>query len=77
MSGQDEGAYAVGAVVVDTVRDRVGVVVGDDGPGLVCLRAPGGGARWKARSADVCPAGPMDELRARVAEVNAFRTWPR
>ncbi|PWI41120.1 hypothetical protein [Streptomyces sp. ICBB 8177] len=77
MNGQGEGGYAVGAVVVDTVRERVGVVVGEDGPGLVCLRAPGGGARWKARSADVCAAGPMDESRARVAEVNAFRTWRR
>lgn len=66
----------VGAVVRDAARDLVGVVMAVDDR-LVRLRTAGGAATWRARLADVCRACPMDELRARVAELNAYRTWPR
>ncbi|GAA1891233.1 hypothetical protein [Streptantibioticus ferralitis] len=65
-----------GAVVRDVKTDRVGVVIGMN-DGRVSLRPAGGGAPWSARRVDVCPAGPMEELRARVAEVNAWSGWGR
>jgi hypothetical protein len=65
-----------GTVVLDTQADRVGVVLGCN-PGMVSLRPAGGGPPWNARRGDVRPASPMDELRAKVAEINARRTWCR
>jgi hypothetical protein len=63
-----------GAVMLDTVRDLVGIVVDVDGP-LVRLRPGGSKATWRARLADVFPASPMQELRAKVADINALRLW--
>jgi hypothetical protein len=61
-----------GAVMLDTARDLVGIVVNVDGP-LVRLRAGGSRATWRARLVDVFPASPMQELRAKVADINALR----
>ncbi|MCQ4082555.1 hypothetical protein NGB36_18590 [Streptomyces sp. RB6PN25] len=66
----------VGAIVWDTARDLMGVVVAVDDM-LVRLRVAGGGATWRARLADVCRACPMDELRTRVTEINACHVWSR
>ncbi|GAA1904132.1 hypothetical protein [Streptantibioticus ferralitis] len=61
----------VGAVVKDTTRDLVGVVVEVDGS-LVRLRPAGaGGWRWRALVADVEPAGPTCEMGARAADISA------
>ncbi len=70
--GQPEFAPEVGMVVLDTVRNRVGVVLGAN-PGRVSLRPAGGGEPWSARPVDVRPAAAADALRAKVAEVNAWR----
>ena len=71
-----EYAPEAGAVVLDVARDRVGVVVDVDGS-VVRVRQPEGGVTWLAQRADVHPACPMDELRAKVAEINARRWWGR
>ncbi len=55
----------------DLRTGRVGVVLGMNA-GRVSLRPAGGGAPWSARHVDVRAAEPMEELRARVAEVNAW-----
>ncbi|MDF2256402.1 hypothetical protein [Streptantibioticus ferralitis] len=65
-----------GAVVLDTNADRVGVVLGSN-RGTVSLRPAGGGTPWNVRRDAVRPASPLDELRAKVAEINARRTWCR
>ena len=66
----------VGAVVWDAARDLVGVVMAVDDM-LIRLRIAGGAATWRARLADIRRACPLDELRAKVAEINAWRTWSR
>ncbi len=58
-------------MVRDMKTERVGVVIGMNA-GRVSLRPAGGGAPWSALQADVRTAEPMEELRARVAEVNAW-----
>ncbi|MEU1627437.1 hypothetical protein ABZ746_19340 [Streptomyces sp. NPDC020096] len=65
-----------GSVVLDTARDRVGVVLFMRG-GMVHLRPAGDGEPWVAHPRDVSPASPTDALRAKVAEVNAARRWAR
>jgi hypothetical protein len=65
-----------GSVVLDTARNRVGVVMYLRA-GMVHLRPGGGGEPWTARLDDVCPASPTDELRTRVAEANARQKWGR
>jgi hypothetical protein len=57
--------------VRDMKSGRVGVVLGMNA-GRVSLRPAGGGAPWSVRREDVGDAEPMEELRARVAEVNAW-----
>lgn len=64
------GTPAIGAAVVDTVRDRVGLVMGHEGPYLQ-LRPLSGGREWDADPDHVEPVAPAELLRARVAEVNA------
>lgn len=64
------GTPAIGAAVVDTVRDRVGLVMGHEGPYLQ-LRPLSGGREWDADPDHVEPVGPAELLRVRVAEVNA------
>ena len=62
----------IGALMLDTRRNRVGVVMGELA-GLVYLRPVGGGVEWDSRWADLEPAGEPAHarLRARVAQMNA------
>ncbi|MEF9882688.1 hypothetical protein [Streptomyces sp. P9-A4] len=60
----------VGDLVRDTATGRVGFYVGSVS-GRVLIRAVHGGAAWAAEPADVQPATPLRELRARAAEINA------
>ena len=69
-----DGVPAVGSLVLDAKQDRVGVVMDRQG-GRVYLRPPQGGREWEAAPEDVRPARAGDELRARVAEINAAGTW--
>lgn len=59
-----------GTAVRDTVRDRVGVVMGREGPYLQ-LRPLSGGREWDAAPGHVRPLTPEELLRARLAETNA------
>jgi hypothetical protein len=59
----------VGALVFDTVRGVVGVVM-DVSWGPVYLRPPGGGVEWHVRREDVRPATVTDRLRPALAESN-------
>jgi hypothetical protein len=72
----EEGTPDVGSLVLDAKRDRVGVVMDRQG-GRVYLRPPQGGREWEAAPEDVRPAKARDELRARVAEINAAGRWGR
>lgn len=72
----EDGLPDVGALVLDAKRDRVGVVMDRQG-GRVYLRPPQGGREWEAALEDVRPARAADELRARVAEINAAGRWGR
>lgn len=63
-------APAVGAPVRDTARDRVGVVMGREGPYLQ-LRPLSGGREWDAEASRVQLLSPAELLTARVAEANA------
>jgi hypothetical protein len=62
---------ALGELAMDTRRKKVGVVTQHVGP-YVQLRAPGGGTEWYARLEEVRPADAREELRAKVAERNAY-----
>ncbi|MCF3105494.1 hypothetical protein IPZ58_28455 [Streptomyces roseoverticillatus] len=73
MQTNEEAAVpAVGSMVLDTRRDRVGEVM-QTTPSWVYLRAFGGGREWVTALGDVEPVGVVERLRARVAEVNAER----
>ncbi|MEU6084366.1 hypothetical protein [Streptomyces sp. NPDC047108] len=61
---------AVGVPVRDTERDRVGVVMGREGPYLQ-LRPLGGGREWDAEPGRVRLISQAELLSARVAEANA------
>ncbi|MGC5345225.1 hypothetical protein ACPXCE_22380 [Streptomyces sp. DT24] len=61
---------AVGDSVHDPARDRVGVVMGREGPYLQ-LRPLGGGREWDAEPDRVRALSPAELLSARVAAVNA------
>ncbi|MES4904892.1 MULTISPECIES: hypothetical protein [unclassified Streptomyces] len=65
-----EPAAPVGAAVRDIVHDRIGLVVGHQGPYLQ-LRPLSGGREWDVDPARVEPVGSEELLRARVAEANA------
>ncbi|MBW1604406.1 hypothetical protein JJV70_20330 [Streptomyces sp. JJ66] len=54
---------------VDERTDRVGQVMGHVG-GRVQLRPPGGGREWDCPPEEVRAAGVLDQLRARVTEIN-------
>jgi hypothetical protein len=71
---QDDGVPGVGALVLDMRQDRVGVVM-DRQNDRVFLRPPQGGPEWEAAAEDVRPARAGDQLRARVAEINAAGRW--
>ncbi|NJQ01259.1 hypothetical protein [Streptomyces zingiberis] len=58
-----------GTAVRDTVRARVGIVTGHEGPYLR-LRPLSGGREWAADPADVHPLDASELLSAQVAEAN-------
>jgi hypothetical protein len=60
---------SLGTYAVDTRTNRVGQVMGHEGP-YVQLRPPGGGREWDVPPEAVRPASVRDELRARVTERN-------
>ncbi|SCK48187.1 hypothetical protein H180DRAFT_04304 [Streptomyces sp. WMMB 322] len=60
----------VGTAVRDTAQDRVGVVMGHEGPYLQ-LRPLSGGREWDADPNSIQPLSPAELLSARVAEANA------
>ncbi|GAA0669255.1 hypothetical protein GCM10009535_56380 [Streptomyces thermocarboxydovorans] len=60
----------LGAFVVDTRTDRVGFVMGHQGP-YVQLRPYGGGKEWDADPRAVRQATPAERLRAATAHANA------
>ncbi|MGW2301690.1 hypothetical protein [Streptomyces sp. NPDC001809] len=60
----------VGDLVRDTATGRVGFYAGS-ASGRWLIRAVHGGAEWEADPADIQPATPLRELRARAAEINA------
>nr|WP_190057813.1 hypothetical protein [Streptomyces echinoruber] len=59
-----------GTAVRDTACDRVGVVMGHQGPYLQ-LRPLSGGREWDADPGGVQPLTRAELLRARLAEANA------
>ena len=65
----DGPRLALGTLVRDTRRDRVGEVVDFIG-GLVQVRPQGGGREWDTLPKDLEPVDRAAELSARVAEVN-------
>ncbi|MFF7143144.1 hypothetical protein [Streptomyces nodosus] len=70
MNAPDAGAPPPpGTVVRDTARDRVGIVMGHEGPHLQ-LRPLSGGREWDAEPGQVRPLTPAELLHARLAEVN-------
>ncbi|MEW2609336.1 hypothetical protein AB0937_03820 [Streptomyces sp. NPDC047880] len=60
----------VGAYVVDTRSDRIGIVMGHEGP-YVQLRPYGGGREWDAAPGAVRQATPAERLSAATAYANA------
>ncbi|WRZ96337.1 hypothetical protein OHB54_13825 [Streptomyces sp. NBC_01007] len=56
--------------MVDRARDRVGRVMGHEGPHLQ-IRPLGGGVEWDADPRHVRTLGQDESLRALVAEANA------
>ncbi|MET9390842.1 hypothetical protein ABZY20_10595 [Streptomyces sp. NPDC006624] len=70
VDGCGDGVPELGTAVRDTVRDRVGRVVGHQGR---CLRVRplGGGREWDADPRDVRPLSQDELLSALLAEVNA------
>ncbi len=60
---------AVGDTVRDTALDRIGVVMGHEGPHLR-LCPINGGRYWDADPAAVRPLGPDEFLLARLRAVN-------
>lgn len=65
----DKRVPEVGTLALDAKTDRVGHVMGHEGP-YVQMRPPHGGREWDAQPEDVRPAGTQEQLRARVAEAN-------
>ncbi|MFF0111956.1 hypothetical protein [Streptomyces prasinus] len=60
----------VGVYVVDTRTERVGIVMGHEGP-YIQLRPYGGGREWDAEPVEVRRATPAERLRAATAYANA------
>jgi hypothetical protein len=69
-TGAPSPAPAVGTAVRDTARDRIGTVMGHEGPYLQ-LRPLSGGREWDADAGRVQLLTPAELLSARVAETNA------
>ncbi|WP_329024164.1 hypothetical protein [Streptomyces sp. NBC_00690] len=65
----------IGQTVRDLQRDRVGVVMARLGPYLQ-LRPLGGGRAWDADPVHLQRLNDLEELSARIAEINArSRRW--
>lgn len=64
----------IGAVLRDTSRGRVGLVVNVSGE-TVKLRPPGRGEPWTAQLVDLCTVSPSDEIRVKAVDFNRQRTW--
>ena len=60
----------IGDTVEDTVRRRIGKVMGSEGP-YVQLRPIGGGREWDAKPGNLRPLTQSEVLSAGVAEANA------
>nr|WP_236061524.1 hypothetical protein [Actinacidiphila acididurans] len=60
----------VGTAVRDTARDRIGLVMGQEGP-YFQLRPLGGGREWDAVPERVEPVGPGELPPARLAGANS------
>ncbi len=76
MTGDDPGGKhthhpRLGETVRDTGHDRVGVVMGHQGP-YVQLRPLGGGREWDADPARIETISTAEQLSARVAALNAY-----
>ncbi|MFI0962501.1 hypothetical protein ACH4S8_14030 [Streptomyces sp. NPDC021080] len=65
----EDAVPEVGEVVVDSARDRVGRVMGHEGPYLQ-LRPLGGGVEWDAEPRHVRTLDRAEVLRALVSEAN-------
>jgi len=59
-------------LVVDTKTNKIGYVMGNEGP-CVQLRPPGGGREWDAYLSEIRQATDTEVLRARVSELNGVR----
>lgn len=70
MTEEGDGPPRVDAVVLDTARNRVGRVMGREGPYLQ-LRPLGGGREWDVTAAQLHPLTGAELLSALVAEANA------
>ncbi|MFE3070565.1 hypothetical protein [Streptomyces sp. NPDC059247] len=70
MTEESDELPRVDAVVLDTARNRVGRVMGREGPYLQ-LRPLGGGLEWDVAPAQLHPLVGAELLSALVAEANA------
>ncbi|WP_149826416.1 hypothetical protein [Streptomyces tailanensis] len=76
MTDDADGTPTVGDTVHDTARDRIGQVMGHEGP-YVQLRPLSGGREWDADPKRLRPLTPSELLSALVAEANARSRQPR
>jgi hypothetical protein len=74
MASNQQTSAEPGALVKDTDKGLVGVVMGDVG-GRVLLRPIQGGKEWEALPGAVQPLTPREELSARLAARNADSRW--
>ncbi|MFC3350040.1 hypothetical protein ACFOOM_21955 [Streptomyces echinoruber] len=65
MDGHDEQSRpGIGDLAKDTVRNKVGVLMGEAG-GRLLMRPPGGGREWEVDPGDIGPVTALEEMRAR------------
>lgn len=76
MTDDADGTPTVGDTVHDTAHDRIGQVMGHEGP-YVQLRPLSGGREWDADPKRLRPLTPSELLSALVAEANARSRQPR
>ncbi|WP_447040497.1 hypothetical protein [Streptomyces sp. DSM 118878] len=76
MTEDADGGPAVGEAVHDSSRDRVGRVMGHEGP-CVQLRPLSGGREWDADPGHLRVLTRNELLSALLAEVNARSRQPR
>ncbi|MEV5954953.1 hypothetical protein AB0M11_14490 [Streptomyces sp. NPDC051987] len=65
---------SAGTLVIDTVRDRLGYVMGREGP-YVQLRPVAGGREWDADPAHVRRATDEERLRAMAERTRAMNSF--